>query len=103
MNMFPNCSKYVTLIVNKITHNGAKDFDSRLKTYLKGIFRGSEDLSEFVDNHEVMSKYYSNLIDNIVVIKRPPFKSSPEKKKSWTEPHKEIGNIMAAICNNNNA
>jgi hypothetical protein len=31
MNMFPNCNSYVTLVVNKIEHNGVKDFEAKLK------------------------------------------------------------------------
>lgn len=47
-----------------------------------------------------MRHYYSGLIDKLIVIKRPPFRASPEKK-SWKEPHKDVSEVVKGICSNN--
>lgn len=47
-----------------------------------------------------MRKYYLGLIDKLIVVKRPPFRVSPEKK-SWKEPHKDVSEVVKGICSNN--
>lgn len=99
MEMFKQFKQHITLLVNKFEATGAKDLES-LRNSLISFFGKEELLLEYkVKNPREMKEYYREIVSNVKIIARPPFR---KKENSWNEPAKDFNTAITKICFTNN-